>query len=94
MRSTQQWCSEFRLGFFKFIADVLCFKVLVFFFCCIFLNGLFLGLCDRNREVEGDQIVISGVHGMLTSFTVAVMLAPSSQVSKAFYFDACRYVIR
>lgn len=82
---------------FKFIADVLCFKVLVFFFfCCIFLNGLFLGLCDRNREVEGDQIVISGVLGMLNSFTVAATQAPSSQVRKAFFFysDACRYEIR
>lgn len=41
----------------------------------------------ENRQVEGDQIVISGVHGMLTSFTVAVMLAPSSQVRlKLFFF--------
>lgn len=41
---------------------------------------------NRSREVEGDQIMISGVLGMLNTFMVAVMQAASSQVSKVFYF--------
>lgn len=48
--------------------------------------------------MEGDQIVISGDHGTLNSFTVAAMQAASSQVRKVgcFFrnFGVWRYEMR